>query len=277
VPAMSFDDLDPHSQRILQANDALGNSICEQEIKNARRAYFANISYLDHQIGKLRDVLAATKMDENTIIIFTADHGDMLGEKGLWYKMSFFEGSARIPLMIRHPDLRPRTCTDPVSLMDIMPTLCDMVRTEIARDIDGQSLLPQCHGERRETPVFMEYCAEASHAPMVCMRTRDRKFIHTVSDPDLCFHLPSDPHEMDNLASSKEAQSMRTHITSQWDMAQFDDQVRQSQRHRHSIYQALRKGRFTPWDFQPQNPAHSRFMRNHMDLNEVEANARFPK
>ena len=107
VPALDFADQDPHSQRLFRANDYKNFDISDEDVSRSRRAYFANISYLDDKIGALMTALAAMRMDENTIILFCSDHGDMLGERGLWFKMSFFEGSARVPLMMRIPGQSP--------------------------------------------------------------------------------------------------------------------------------------------------------------------------
>jgi choline-sulfatase len=89
-------------------------------IERSRRAYFANISYLDDQIGELLKTLEDT--DQEAIIIFVSDHGDMLGERGLWFKMSFFEGSARVPLMISASSMGSGVINSPVSTIDICPT-----------------------------------------------------------------------------------------------------------------------------------------------------------
>ena len=88
-----------------------------------RQAYFANISYLDNKIAELKTALTAMRMDYNTIILFCSDHGKMLGERGLWFKMSFFEGLARVPVMKRIPGQSPGTLSVPVSTIDVTPTL----------------------------------------------------------------------------------------------------------------------------------------------------------
>jgi len=72
-------------------------------VRAARRAYLGAVSYVDDQVGTLLATLKEARLDENTIVMVLADHGDMLGERGLWYKMSFFEGSARVPLIVSAP------------------------------------------------------------------------------------------------------------------------------------------------------------------------------
>ena len=102
---MDYEDHDPHSKRIFDANDWRSFDISDDDVRRSRRAYFANISYLDDKIGEVMEALEATRQE--AVILFVSDHGDMLGERGLWFKMSFFEGSARVPLMISSPDMTP--------------------------------------------------------------------------------------------------------------------------------------------------------------------------
>ena len=158
--AVPFAELDAHSQRIFAANDHRKFDIQPEDVRRARQGYFANISYIDDKIGGILDVLERTRMADNTVVVFVSDHGDMIGEKGLWFKMSLYEGSARVPLMIKAPGLGPRRVTDPVSTIDLNATLADLVGIDlsaIAPWTDGQSLLPQALGEKRSAPVYMEY------------------------------------------------------------------------------------------------------------------------
>ena len=114
---MPYELHDPHSKRIFDANDWRSYDITEDHIRSARRAYFANISYLDDKIGEVVNTLRRT--NQEAIILFVSDHGDMLGERGLWFKMTFFEGSARVLLMISAPCIEPRREATPVSTIDV--------------------------------------------------------------------------------------------------------------------------------------------------------------
>src|SRR5690606_4142800 len=155
--------------------------------RRARRGYFANISYLDERIGELLEVLRATRQAEDTVIVFTSDHGDMLGDRGMWFKMSFFEGSARVPLMISAPGLAPGRTDTPVSPPDLLPSLGDRAGIDPADTaLDGESLLPVAAGAPR-APVPMEYAAEGSIAPMVSLREGRHKFNHCEADPPQLF------------------------------------------------------------------------------------------
>lgn len=284
VPAIPYDDLDPHSQRIFDANDWRSFDIGTDDIRKSRRAYYANISYLDDKIGNILEVLDATGQTENTIIVFVSDHGDMLGEKGLWFKMSFFEGSSRVPLMVAAPGLEPRRVDTAVSTLDVTPTLADLVGIELGEVTpwtDGETLMPLARGGVRTTPVRMEYAAEASYAPLVGIVEGRWKFISCVLDPDLLFDLETDPHELTNLASDpRHAETLaclKSMASEFWDLKAFDAEIRQSQARRHVVYDALRNGTYFPWDFEPLQRASERYMRNHMDLNHLEDSKRFPR
>ncbi len=282
VPAMEYETHDPHSKRIFDANDWRNFDISEDDIRRSRRAYFANISYLDDKIGEIFDALERTRQE--AIVFFVSDHGDMLGERGLWFKMNFFEGSARVPLMIAAPELEPRLEATPVSNIDICPTICDFAgvdMSEVQPWTEGHSLLPLARGEPRSEPVAMEYAAEASYAPLVALRNARYKYTRCELDPEQLFDLENDPHELVNLADDQahyEAlMELRTEADKRWDLERFDADVRKSQARRWVVYEALRNGAYFPWDYQPLQKASERFMRNHMDLNVVEENQRFPR
>jgi choline-sulfatase len=282
VPAMDYEKHDTHSQRIFDANDWRSFDISEDDIKRSRRAYFANISYLDDKIGEVMEALEATRQE--AIIMFVSDHGDMLGERGLWFKMSFFEGSARVPMMICAPEMEAGLITTPVSNIDVCPTLCDLAgvdMSEVEPWTTGQSVKPMGQGVARTEPVAIEYAAEASYAPMVSLRYGKWKYNRCKLDPDQLFDLEADPHELTNLAEAPAHQGtldqLRAKSEARWDLDKYDADVRKSQARRWVVYEALRQGGYYPWDYQPLQKASERYMRNHMDLNNVEDDARFPR
>ncbi len=284
VPAIPYEAQDAHSKRIFDANDWRSFDISREDIRRSRQAYFANISYLDDKIGEVMEALRGTRQEEDTIILFVSDHGDMLGARGLWFKMSFYEGSARVPVMISAPQMQPGVVTDPVSNIDICPTLCDLADVsmeEVAPWTTGESLVPLGQGGKRTSSVVMEYAAEASYAPMVSLRQGKWKFNRCALDPDQLFNLEADPNEMTNLADDPVHADVLAEFDaeakSRWDLARFDADVRQSQARRWVVYEALRNGSYFPWDYQPLQKASERYMRNHMDLNVVEENARYPR
>jgi choline-sulfatase len=283
-PAIPYEAQDAHSQRILDASDWRNFAISADDIRRSRRAYFANISYIDEKIGEVLAALTATRQADNTIIVFLSDHGDMLGERGLWFKMTFFEGSVRVPLMIAAPNLPPGRIDAPVSTLDVLPTLAGLAGIDLAEILpwaDGETLIPLTRGGERGGPVRMEYAAEGSEAPLVALRGDEWKYVHCESDPPLLFNLGADPHERANLAADPAhadvagafAQAVRRY----WDMPAFDAEVRQSQARRRVVYEALRNGSYFPWDYQPLQRASERYMRNHMNLDTIEESQRFPR
>jgi choline-sulfatase len=285
--AISFAEQDPHSQRLMLACDYQSFALTEENIRRSRQAYFANISYLDEKVGELVDTLTRTRMLDDTLILFCSDHGDMLGERGLWFKMSFFEGAARVPLMIAGPGVTPGLHLAPVSNLDVTPTLCDLAgisMDEIMPWTDGESLVPVINGAERVTPVLMEYAAEGSYAPLVSIREGKWKYVHCALDPDQLFDLDADPLELTNLARDPTDSVIKATLDAfrqmreaRWDMDAFDAAVRQSQARRWVVYEALRNGAYYPWDHQPLQKASERYMRNHMNLDNLEESKRFPR
>jgi choline-sulfatase len=286
VPAFEYEQQDPHSQRLLEAVDFRRFELNAEHVRRARHASFANISYLDDRLGDLLRTLEQCDFAQSTHIILCADHGDMLGERGLWYKMNFFEASSRVPLIMAAPgQAAARRVATPVALHDLLPTLIGLAggdASEIVGEIDGGDLRNLAAGEENAgRAVYAEYCAEGSVSPMVMIRRGQYKFCFCPNDPPQLFDLRSDPLELRNLAADPVHASVAAEFTAivqgRWDIVGFTSEVKRSQRYRQLVNHANRLGRFTAWDFQSQFDARQRFMRNHMDLNVLEAEARYPK
>lgn len=284
VAAIPYDEQDAHSQRLMDACDHTAFDITDDHIRRARQGYFANISYVDDKIGEILDVLERTRMAENTVILFVSDHGDMLGERGLWFKMNFFEGSARVPMMMAVPGVEGRLVTTPVSTLDVTPTLAGLAGIDmstLAAWTDGEDLMPLARGAGGRGLVPMEYAAEGTVSPMVGLRDDRYKLTLCQADAPILIDLEADPYELENLADAPAAKSVFNRLAeearSRWDLTKFDAAVRESQARRHVVYQALRNGAYFPWDYQPLQKASERYMRNHMDLNILEESQRFPR
>lgn len=116
--------------------------LSEEECKNSVRAYYASISFVDAQIGKLIDALEELKLMDNTIIVFWSDHGYMLGDHGLWQKQTLFERTAHQPLFIYAPGYTKGNCNAIVELIDLYPTIAELAGLQSPDYIDGRSLLP---------------------------------------------------------------------------------------------------------------------------------------
>ncbi|RED48006.1 choline-sulfatase [Aestuariispira insulae] len=290
VPAMDYADMDPHSQRLHQVSDIGAVDITEQDIRNARRAYYGNITYVDEQAASLLKVLDETGMRDNTIVVVISDHGDMLGERGLWYKMSFFEASCRIPMIVSAPKLfGSKRVTNAVSQMDFLPTLMDLAelsgseeKPEVVEPLDGRSLLPLLEGAAIDDPdeVIGEYMGEGAIAPVLMIRRGKYKYIHCDADPVQLYDLEADPNELTNLAEdpahSERKAAFEKEVYERWQPEELHWQVLQDQKKRRLLYNALKTGRFQPWDYQPGRDATQQYMRNHLDLNDLERTSRFP-
>ncbi len=283
-PAIAADALDPHSRRLRHVCAMDAEPVTEAQVRAARHAYYGAIAYVDGLIGRLMEALRSAGMAEDTIVVLTSDHGEMLGERGLWYKMSFFEGACRVPLVIANPGrFTPRRVAASVSLIDLMPTLVDIAgggAQSPGVPVDGRSLSPWLSGRAGHDEAIGEYLAEGAIAPIVMIRGDEFKFIHSPADPDQLYNLRRDPGERDNLAGKAEcatvAAAFRAEVAKRWDLAALDAQVRASQRRRRLVDAALNQGEIRAWDFQPFRDARRQYIRNSMDLDDLEAMARFP-
>jgi choline-sulfatase len=276
--------LDPHSKRLRHVIGLDLLPVTEQQTRAARRAYYGAVSYVDDQIGVMLEALADAGFTDDTIILLLADHGDMLGERGLWYKMNFFEPACRIPFIVHAPSrFSPRRVGHAASLVDLLPTLCELAggnAADFATPLDGTSLVPQMHGAAGSDEVIGEYLGEGAIAPLLMIKRGRYKFVHSPVDPDQLYDLDEDPDELRNLAAEPDhgarVHAFRGEVQRRWDVPALHSAVLASQQRRHLVYEALRSGRYTPWDFQPLRDASRLYVRNDQDLGDFEAMARFP-
>jgi choline-sulfatase len=284
-------DDDPHSQRLRSVIDIDRTPVDGQQVRDARHAYYGAISYVDEQIGTLLQALDQTGQSDNTVIIFTSDHGDMLGERNLWYKMNFFEHASRVPLIVHAPQrFGAHRVANSVSLVDLLPTLLDLAHDgavpkdspDDALEIDGRSLLPHLLRRGGHDAAAAEYLGEGALAPIVMLRRGPYKFIHSPADPDQLYNLADDPDELHNLAHYAGGRytdvltGFRADVLRRWDLGALHRQVVASQRRRRVIAAANAIGIAPSWDYEPPRNASQRYIRNHMDLDTLEAKARFP-
>ena len=284
-PPVPASELDPHSKRLRHVCAMDAEPVTADQVRAARRAYFGAIAYIDDNLGRLMQALRLSGLAEDTIVILVSDHGEMLGDRGLWYKMSFFENSARVPLVVANPGrFVPRRVGASVSLVDLVPTLVDLAggdASAIAEGTDGRSLTSHLLGQQGHDEAIGEYLAEGAVAPIVMIRRGRFKFIHSPADPDQLFDIEADPGERTNLARDASRASLvaafRDEVARRWNLAALDAEVRESQRRRRLVDAALNRGQIRPWDFQPFRDASKQYMRNGMDLDDLEASARFPR
>ncbi|MBB5046904.1 choline-sulfatase [Rhodopseudomonas rhenobacensis] len=269
---------DPHTARLRHICGIDAEPVTENQVRAARHAYYGAISFVDDQIGLLHKTLDESGFADNTITVFLSDHGEMLGERGLWYKMSFFEGACRIPLVVHAPGrFQPHVVDKAVSLVDLLPTLCALGGAARPAETDGRSLQPHLEGRGGHDEVFAEYCAEGAVAPIVMIRRGRWKFVHSPGDPDQLYDLDADPDELDNLAAAApEAAAFRAEAHRRWALQTITADVLASQCRRSLVADALRRGRTTPWDYEPPGVAATAYIRPHKPIERLEADSRLP-
>ncbi|KJY00019.1 choline-sulfatase like protein [Zymoseptoria brevis] len=279
------DQLDPHSKRLQHVCDLEDYNFTDDQIKRAKRAYYGSVSYVDDNIGKLMETLKQCGLDDNTIVIFSGDHGDMLGERGLWYKMSYFESSVRVPMLFSYPkQWAPHRVPHSVSTLDILPTLVDIAGSQLMPGLpmDGVSIVPHLKGIDTHDNVFAEYMGEGTIAPMMMIRRGPWKYITCPADPDQLYNLSDDPSELTNLATSTDAATKKvydefvTEAKAKWDMDAITKDCVRRQRQRRLCQSALKEGKWTSWDYQVPDNSQDKYIRSHMDLDDLERRARFP-
>jgi choline-sulfatase len=299
VPSIPLDRADPHSRRLRAMCRVDEAELTAEQIRRARHAYYAAVSYLDERIGEVLGALERSGLSERTTVLFCADHGEMLGERGLWYKMSFHEPSARVPLIVRAPGARPQRVAQPVSLLDVTPTFLELAglapeqvatgpaaasgpgAASGAGDLRAAVSLAAAvtgSGPAPARPVISEYHAEGVTAPSAMVRDGRFKLIRSLEDPDLLFDLESDPLELTDLSDAPEhADTVRrlgAELESRLDLAAVGPRVLASQRERHLVSAALARGVRPQWDFDPVSDSSTRYVRNRDDLYELQRRSR---
>jgi choline-sulfatase len=286
MPALGAGDVpqDPHSNRISNGIGMQHPPPSAEAVRNARHAYYGSISYIDERFADLMQALEESGLADDTISIVTADHGDMLGERGLWFKMNWFENSARVPLMVHAPRrFKPHRVGAAVSLIDILPTLVELAGdgTAPADELitDGRSLCPHLQGQAGHDEVIGEYTSEGARAPLVMIRRGSMKFVHSPQDPDQLYDVGADPKELHNLIDRPEQAGrvavLRQEVAARWNFDDIRTTVIASQRRRRFINRIIRE-QHVAWDYQPAMDAKNQYIRNTMPIFELEMRSRFP-
>jgi choline-sulfatase len=286
MPKLRFGDApaDPHSARIIKGIGMQDPPPSDDEVRNARHAYYGSISYIDERFADIMQALNESGMADDTVTIVTADHGDMLGERGLWFKMNWFENSARVPLLMHAPArFRPHRVAAAVSLVDIMPTLVELAagaaKPHDEAKSDGRSLVGHLCGTGGTDEVIGEYTAEGARAPSIMIRRGTLKYIHSPGDPDQLYDIEVDPLERDNLAQNDahaaRIASLRQECARRWNMDEISQAVLASQRRRRYLNDILR-AQSVSWDYQPLLEARNQYIRNTVPIFELEMRSRFP-
>ncbi len=248
VDPIPVDELDAMSRWLYygHAQDLL--TIKEEHIRNARHAYYGMCTYLDEKVGRIMSALKDMDLLENTIVVFTSDHGEMLGERGMWFKQSFYENSSRVPLIIAQPGtIKPGRVNEITSLVDLLPTFVEFGSGKAPEDIsplDGHALTGLLAGTEGswDNAVIVEYTGEGVAAPCRMIRRDNYKYIYTHGHPPLLYDLASDPLELRNLSGADEARGIESALHAGlmhgWDPDEINTLCIQSQKERMFIHRA---------------------------------------
>ena len=177
----------------------------EKTVRLIRHIYFAMIAEVDAMVGRLLDAVDGMGIGDSTYVIFSSDHGELAMEHRQFYKMSPYEASARVPMILSGPGVQCGEQTEALtSLVDIYPTLMDMAGIEQPDGLDGQSLLPEATGQPCERPdwVLTEFHGTSLNTGTFMIRQGDWKYIAFAGYGPMLFNLKDDPDEIRNLAPS---------------------------------------------------------------------------
>ncbi|WJH34444.1 sulfatase-like hydrolase/transferase [Paenibacillus sp. CC-CFT747] len=185
----------------------------ESTIRRARSAYYGLCTLIDDQVGRVMAALEGSGQADNTLIVYTSDHGDQLGDHELWWKGSMYETSIGVPLLMSGPAIKPGIVDDtPVSLVDLSATIMDIFGIEAPAGWRGTSLLKLMEQPDPERAVFSEYHAHGASTGLFMIRRGPLKLVHYEGfEPEL-FHLEEDPQELRSLAGEPEWQTARTEL-----------------------------------------------------------------
>lgn len=183
----------------------LDDELSDDVLRRAIAAYYGLVTFLDDQIGQLLDALTAAGLRESTRIIYASDHGEMLGDHGLWWKSSMYEGAVGVPLIMSGPGIPTSHVVDTaVSLLDLYPTIVTAVGTQSEPadiDLPGRPLFDLMTQEEPGRTVMSEYHDTYSQDAAYMVRTDRYKYMHHVGAPPQLFDLVADPDEQVDLAA----------------------------------------------------------------------------
>ncbi len=196
---------------------ALGiDGLSEENVRKVIATYYGMISCMDAMVGEILTELQTQGFADNTVIIYTSDHGESLGEHGLFYKQCAYEGSVGIPLIVSGPDLPQGQQIDhPVSLVDMYPTLMDIAGLDTEPDHPGHSWLPTIHGDHKPDYAFSEYHGNFLRHAWYMLVREQYKYIYYDNERPSLFNIQEDPQECNDLATDPEYQSVLTDFETQ--------------------------------------------------------------
>ena len=196
----------------------LAAGVSMEDWRKAWGAHLALVHLADAGIGRIIRALEESGQADRTIVLFTVDHGDHLGQHGMYQKMELYEQAIKVPLLIRFPGTKARRIDSPVSHLDVMPTLLDLLGIEPPGDLDGVSLAKQVTSESsaQDRPVFCQYSGNPAIGDIRRgVVTRRYKYIYDPDDLPELYDLQDDPLEMNNLAGESGYGGLRRELHEQ--------------------------------------------------------------
>ncbi len=257
------DDMEPHTyamDRMLNHfHGTYGADLDDREKqRDLRRVYYGLVTYVDRKVGELLAELDNCGLAEDTIVMFLSDHGDMLRERRMIQKRSFYEWSSRVPLIFAGAGRweAGQRVKEPVSLVDIMPTLRDLVgvETESVTPTDGRTLVPLLEGRSEpDRHIFSELHAEGVHTTCVLVRQGDLKYIHPTGHPAQLYDLANGPGEWINLAGDpacvEDEHRLANFVAANFDLDLIERNVMASLQRRQTIKAAKGATGLPHWDY----------------------------
>lgn len=269
MPSVAGDEaIHPFNQWIQTHHELDTDPLSDDKIVANRRAYYGMVTYIDDKVGEIVEELERMGLMEDTILMLTSDHGEMLGEHGMWFKRTFYEPSVKVPLIVSGPKWLSggRRLEEIVSLVDLSVTVMELAevrdRERWVADMDGSSLVPLLHDRSIDwkNEAISEYYGEGALKPMIVLREGNYKLVRVKDEDDLFYDLAEDPFEQNNRFGQPEYEKtitrMQTRLEEQFDLAAIESRVIRSQQERLMIAETLQTGQTHRW--QPPSTGISR-------------------
>jgi len=284
VPEIPLDEKDHLSRNLHYCQARHLYTVTDEHRRNARHAYYGMITYIDDKVGELVNALERSGLRDNTLVVFTSDHGEMMGERGMWFKQHFFEWAAHVPLIASLPaSYKSARVKQNVSLIDLMPTFLDIASGDsfdnYIDEIDGQSLLPAMQGQSDslDDVVISEFAADGSTGPSRMVKKGAWKYMYLEGVDTLLYNLSDDPNELNNLSGSADAEEIERELHDiamrDWDPEYWRRVIAHSQQQRLKIHY-ITKGDPT-YVHKIRDDDHLRYIRN-AGAADTKARARLP-
>ncbi|WDE99448.1 sulfatase [Lentisphaera profundi] len=200
--------------KIMNTNNSIGKYIDNQ--KKMWSAYYATVQFMDEQVGRILDELERLGLKENTAIVFLSDHGYHLGEHGFWQKENLHEEVTRVPLMVYLPGIKAGRTSSITELVDIYPSLTELLGIETPQEVQGKSFLPLF--EQKNKTIRTEALSLLTNGKGYSIRTKDNTYMRYKDNSEELYDMNKDPKQFNNLAKNPEYSQLLKNLRSQLDL-----------------------------------------------------------